>query len=203
MTGDTMFKATETTTCKICHRQTPPEGRQVCDSCMGFDRTNPKVEASEAPTESTLELCEVCGASIEPYQLGRNIIRRGQCKTCLMKKMYGRDWEPGGNLKKRLSAGKRCGDRKRALMKEKEAELTVTEPETNPIQEVASSMPVNTPVTHATSDAILGGLIVNHVTVPFEGDDEALYQRLKTLSLKERRSIEQQVLYFLEKVIKD
>lgn len=42
---------------------------------------------------------------------------------------------------------------------------------------------------------------IKHLTIPFEGEDEFMYERIKTLSLKERRSMEQQVLYFLDRVV--
>jgi len=42
---------------------------------------------------------------------------------------------------------------------------------------------------------------IKHLTIAFADDDTAMYERLKALATKERRSMEQQVLYFLDRVI--
>lgn len=217
----------EQATCQICYRGTPPEGRKVCDSCMGFDRTEPP-QNIEPPTESTLNLCHTCGAPVEPYKLGRNLITSGICHPCLMRRKYGTEWVKGGSPAKRKASDDKYRARKKAAMQE--AQKIIEESgkllrgESEPVEDKAKEASKILEKAQAENDANAdkakeasklfderypwikeARMAVNdpvkYLSLAFIGDDEAMFTRLEALAKKERRTMEQQVLWFLERTI--
>ena len=205
---------TEPTLCKICHRETPPEGRSVCDRCMGFDRTKPESPGPniKPPTETTLHTCETCGELIEPYKIGRQTRTVGECQSCYNKRRYGPNWKPGGHTRDEKAAKCKAWREKKKMEKygngngnKPEAPADTGPPE---VQAEAFAM-LDSIKAGQAEQAIMaknvsGALTIKgikHITLAFVDNDEAMYQRLKDIATRERRSMEQQVLYFLDRVI--
>lgn len=160
------------TTCQICHRATPPEGRKVCDQCMGFDRTELE-QNTEPPTESVLNICNTCGNGFAPYRLGRNTVSKGICFACVMRKKYGPDWVPGGKS--------RTGEGRSIYMKQ----LRERKKEARQSGENGNAPKLATP----------------DITISFEGPDKKLFMELVRIATRERRTVDQQVLWFVERTL--
>lgn len=127
--------------------------------------------ANTAPTESALELCRECGALIVPYKIGRNTITSGHCRICNQKLKYGSDWEPG----RKEDPLRRSEYQRKKYLERKKAKK---------------------------QDKDNGGtLVTSTLTIAFMGDDEDILRSLEAIAAKERRSIEQQVLYFLDRAL--
>lgn len=214
---------TESATCKICHERPPSKGFLLCDRCKGFDPLSDSERRTDDPsTETALNLCQTCGAPIEPYKIGRTTRAVGECRTCYCRRRYGPDWKPGGKSREERAA--KCKERRAARKKEKMNDMIAEHKNDNGNGSGPESLSdTGPPEVHAEHVSMLdsikagqaeqaimaktvsGALTIKgikHLTIPFVGEDEAiLYERIKTLSLKERRSMEQQVLYFLDRVI--
>lgn len=166
-----------TETCQICHRATPPEGRRVCDACMGFDRTECSTQASEpvAGIDPSLAVCDTCGEAFAPYKLGRNFVKDGICRDCVMRKKYGPDWVPGGKSKTK--------ERKQIYYKRYKEKKEANGGNASGLSDTAPPD--------------------KYLTIVFVGDnDEAMLARIKDIATRERRSMEQQVLYLLDGVLR-
>lgn len=190
-------------TCEICHKRPPTEGFLLCDRCKGFD---PLSDSKEIPAaERTPELCETCGAPIEPYKIGKNTRTAGECRECYYKRRYGPDWKPGGRTKEEKAAKRRAwrDAKKKAnggnggsetlqpLPSERDTEQCHTVIQYDNLPEMPPQQQLKA-VTEAN---------IKTLAIAFADDDEAMYERLKNIATKERRSMEQQVLYFLDRVI--
>lgn len=205
---------TESATCEICHERPPSKGFLLCDRCKGFDPLSDSERRTDDPsTETALNLCQTCGAPIEPYKIGRITRAVGECRTCYCRRRYGPDWKPGGKTKAEKNAAyKEWREARKKKMDNaignsaNSAILSDTgQPE---VQAEAVSM-LDSIKAGQSEQAIMAKTVsgaltikgIKHLTIPFVGEDEAMYERIKTLSLKERRSMEQQVLYFLDRVV--
>lgn len=213
---------TEPITCKICHKYPPREGLSIYGVCMGQEK-NPmdasidtsmdqtplvSIEPKEG-VEPVLAICSTCGNNIEPYQLGRNTIHRGICHPCMMKKKYGADWVPGGNGQAKNARIKAKRDAKKAAGNGN-SKNTTTPSDTGPPEVHAEhvamldSIKADQQEQAIMAKTVSGALTIKgikHLTIAFISDDEAMYERLRALATKERRTMEQQVLYFLDQVI--
>lgn len=170
--------------CEICHERLKRPGYRTCWTCNGFPEREEEqpMEEKQAPE---LGHCATCGADFEPYKNGWGMIRDGLCKPCLMKKKYGPDWIPGGNRENRLKVQKARRERRKKILKEKEA---------------APTAPAETDKEYAAQQ-IVSTVYYPAITIEFSSEDQALYDRLNALASKERRSVQQQILYFLDRVI--
>lgn len=200
--------------CEICHERPPTEGFKLCDRCKGFDplsdsREIPAAERhAKAPaTESTLELCMSCGSPIEPYPIGKALRTTGECQACYHKRRYGPDHKTGGMTKDEKAATSKAWREARKKAKDNSESKTLQpgprEPnmeECNIVIQANNLLETSPQQPGAIADA-LSVVGIKHLTVAFVGDDEAMYQRLKDIATKERRSMEQQVLYFLDRVV--
>lgn len=218
--------------CKICHQRPVREGRQVCDVCLGFERGDSVDQSIDNPMDQTPQpsieqeqpaapiegACNTCGASFEPYKLGSNMIKKGICQTCLMRKKYGPDWVPGGKSKRPEYQAE--ASRRHRVKKKLQENGNGTE--VNP--EVDSPLSCNPdPSAHEEAVAMLdsiragqqeqailattpSGLLaikgIKNITIPFEyPEDEALYDRILSICKKERRTPEAQILFWLDRVV--
>jgi len=178
-----------TNTCKICHSETPTEGRQVCDVCMGFKRSDPSMDQitqpsieQDKPIAKCEGVCDTCGASFEPYRLGANMVRNGICNICLMRKKYGADWVPGGK-------SKRPG-RHREKKKAKE---------NRNLEELKKLSQRPDFKAHEGEFTMKG---IKNITIPFVlPDDEALFDRIMATAKRNRRTPEAQILFWLDSVV--
>lgn len=131
----------------------------------------------EGPTETippNPNLCCDCGSKIEPYKIGRNTITSGRCRECNQKLKYGPDWIPGGRSKskeKQREYAKQYNDKKRSARDKGNDKNQVSTPDENAI------------IT---------------LTIPFTGGDETMFRKLQAVAARERRSPEQQLLYYLD-----
>ena len=171
------------TTCQICQQRPPREGLKVCGVCLGMEDepTMDPIQTVESPTERTPFHCHTCGKPIEPYKLGRNIILSGICRPCVMRKKYGPDWVPGGD-RKEVQA------RARAKRAAKKAENGTKQDKPAETRNLSSA-------NHNTEGSFHGDFVVRLV---FDTRDQAMYRRIQEIATKERRTTEQQILYFLD-----
>lgn len=187
-------------TCKICHQRQARDGMSVCSICLGLEQPELHQEEHsmdnsiatsmdqiqqasiepEADAEPFTAICTTCGEVIEPYQLGRNTIKAGICSPCLMKKKYGNSWVPGKNPQKRKASAKAYREAKKV---EKDADQGNGKGKslTRPVNETPPEWP--------------------SITLHFEGEDRALFGILQEIARKERRTIDQQVLWFIDKTL--
>jgi hypothetical protein len=190
-----MQSATTTESCEICHSAPPSPGFSLCDKCKGFDPLGEIVEKTttsvkedrsvhgsawgpvhDPVADSENQTCLTCGGPFEPYKIGRAFVQKpGQCRACLMRKKYGADWQPGGRNALRKP-------RKKKLPKHFEATPTL------------DAQPTATPMPEPE-------MLEYSVTLRFEGPDEGMYFNLLRICTRERRSLDQQVLFYLDGVL--
>lgn len=178
-----------TETCQICHTRAPREGGKVCNQCMGLERE------PEAGVEPELGICDECNKAFVPYKLGRGTVKDGICYDCVMKKKYGPDWIPGGHsntLEKQRLYRQRYEQKRKLRMQQKPENGT----EEAPAKEASKQ---KYPWVEWTEEQVDSPIPT--ITITFADEDEAMYQRLKDLASKERRSIDQQVMYLLDGVM--
>lgn len=172
--------------CEICHERLKRPGFRTCWTCNGFpEREEEEQSMEEQQVITELGRCATCGIDFEPYRNGVCLVKNNICQPCLMRKKYGDDWVPGGNRENRLKVQKARRERRKKILKEKEA---------------APTAPVETEKEYAAQQ-IVSTVEYPAITIEFSSDDQALYDRLNALASKERRSVQQQILYFLDRVI--
>ena len=133
-----------------------------------------KGKSVDSPPDNSkpTQTCATCGGPFEPYRVGPNWVRQPtQCFACLMRKKYGPDWKPGITK----------ADRKLMSLRKKRAEKKVVAE--NKMVQPAKSV----------SDAT--------IMLTFDGPDVAMYERILEIANRERRTVDQQVLFFMDGVL--
>jgi hypothetical protein len=182
--------------CELCKKREVESGR-LCEACKGNAAPQPTecggsllVPVARMPIDSSAiyttpqpQTCQTCGGPFEPYKIGPNWVRKpDQCQDCLMRKKYGADWVPG------LSGWQR--KLKRKEMQEKVAEV---------LKERKNCLKVGTQSRDRDIDC--PDAMPNCITLKFNGPDEAMFRQIEAISTKERRTMDQQVLFFLDGVL--
>lgn len=182
------WPAQTTKACRLCGSSDVEFG-QLCEACKSdkvvkesaWMLAEPYPVAMVAPTSQVVDpppTCLICGGPFEPYKIGRSFVQKpGQCQTCLMRKKYGPDWRPGG-----LKANRKPGNKK-----------LPEQPGTNPTPDAQP----------AANPAPEPEVIEHSITLRFVGPDHGMFLRLKEIATKERRSLDQQVLFYLDSILKD
>lgn len=174
--------------CEICHERLKRPGFRTCWTCNGFpEREEEEQSMEEQQVITELGRCATCGIDFEPYRNGVCLVKNNICQPCLMRKKYGDDWVPGGNRENRLKVQKARRERRKKILKEKEA---------------APTAPVETEKEYAAQQ-IVSTVEYPAITIEFSSEDQALYERLKTIAKRERRTLEQQMLYYVEYALED
>jgi hypothetical protein len=132
---------------------------------------NPKGIPDDAESPPT---CNTCGEPIVPFRVGQNMVKKGICKPCLMKKKYGPNWVPGGKKSLRVPRKKR-EDNKGVKM---------------------AQAPIRAPFVYPDPPELRPD-----IWIFFEDEDKALHTRLKDIAKRERRTIQQQILWFIDRML--
>lgn len=204
-----MNETTATTACRICDNEIPREGMKVCDTCLGLNMHASKNDmhaSKEVPPAPSINLCQTCGAAIEPYYIGKGLRAKGECRDCYYRRRYGPGWKPGGMTREEKRAKQREYRKNRKNGGNGHDAPADTGPPEVHAEAVATieSIKAGQQEQAIMAKTVSGALAIKgikHLTIAFVGDDEAMYARLKDTAAKERRSMEQQVLYFLDRVV--
>jgi hypothetical protein len=178
----------KTTICALCGSLDVEFG-QLCESCKGngsppvtsvkedrITHGSARGPVHDPVADSENQTCLICGGPFEPYKIGRSFVQKpGQCHACLMRKKYGADWVPGGT---------------KALRKPRKKKL----PEQLRATPTIDAQPTATPMPEPE-------MLEYSVTLRFEGPDEGMYFNLLRICTRERRSLDQQVLFYLDGVL--
>lgn len=174
--------------CKLCGSPDVNFG-QLCDVCKGIKQPDPtdlqqvfremdQVEVAPdkggdpADIETTNKLaCHECGRPFSPFKIGP-FYQKSKCYRCYMVMKYGPQWE------------QKHGDSPDAPGRTKNP--VKPKPTTNPKPERET----------VSFNPVPGQSLFVQIT--FEGPDEEMYRQLRAIATRERRSMEQQILFYLD-----
>lgn len=181
-------------TCQICHKNAPTDGFQVCDTCKGFDPLAARIEID--PTAKPIGHCLTCGADgWEPYKIGKATIKAGICYSCVMRKKYGSDWVPGGNVARRKAYAAKYREKKKAM---KQIADKIMEESGKMIE--AENGTQQKPFYYSPTESEAYDVTIYFVD---NGDDSdiQMFKKIQAIAKKERRTLEQQIIYLLDGVL--